>query len=163
MPDTYHKPYIFRTEKPTSTDVNLARKGIKVITANKINSNTLRIQTADDDRSIHLPREAFDLIVTMLEALSNGHPVVVAAADEVTVTPINDPEIGTQETAEILNVSRPYVVKLMETGVIPHRKVGRHRRTRMSEVLAYKANVDAQSKRAREELVAQAQKLGHGY
>ena len=91
MPITYHKPYIFRTEKPTSTDVNLARKGIKVITANKVNSNILRIQTADDDRSIHLPREAFDLIVTMLEALSNGHPVVVAAADEVTVTPINDP------------------------------------------------------------------------
>lgn len=163
MPTAYHKPYIFRTKKPTSKDVNMARKGIKVIAAKRIDNSTLRLQTSGDDHFINLPRGAFDLIVTMLEVLSEGHPVVVAAADEVTVTPINDPEIGTQETADILNVSRPYVVKLMETGLIPYRKVGRHRRARMSEVLAYKAHVDAQSKRAREELVAQAQRLGHGY
>lgn len=69
----------------------------------------------------------------------------------------------TQEAADVLNVSRPYVVKLLDEGHIPCRLVGAHHRIRMTDLLAYKSKDDDERASVLEELAAEAQKHGLGY
>ena len=71
-----------------------------------------------------------------------------------------DAELTTAQAADILNVSRPYVIKLLEEGKIPHRKTGTHRRIRLEDVLDYKAESKARKERAIDRLVADAQEQG---
>lgn len=63
----------------------------------------------------------------------------------------------------MLNVSRPFVCKLLDEGLIPYRKVGRHRRVLRSGLLDYKRRTTAARESVLEELTAQAQELGMGY
>ncbi|MBI4408511.1 MAG: excisionase family DNA-binding protein [Gemmatimonadetes bacterium] len=70
---------------------------------------------------------------------------------------------STRKAADLLNVSRRYLIQLLEAGEIPFRMVGKRRRLRLSDVLVYKARADAESERAFQDLVAQAQELGMGY
>ena len=73
------------------------------------------------------------------------------------------PALSTQEVADLLNVSRPHVVKLLESGQIPFHKVGTHRRIYESDVLQYRKKQEAQSKRLLRELAQEAQELEFGY
>lgn len=93
------------------------------------------------------------LVQACLNFMAEGHPV--------TVMPIDD-EIGTQEAADILKVSRPYFVKLLESKAIPSRKVGVQRRVRIEDVLAYKRKEKAARMKVLEELAAEGQRLSLG-
>lgn len=73
-----------------------------------------------------------------------------------------DIELTTGQAADMLGVSRPYLIARLEAGELPFRKVGRHRRIRMDDVLAYKATMQVQRKAALDELVAHSEALG-GY
>ena len=73
-----------------------------------------------------------------------------------------DTELTTGQAADMLGVSRPYLIARLEAGELPFRKVGRHRRIRMEDVLAYKATMQVQRKAALDELVAHSEALG-GY
>lgn len=76
----------------------------------------------------------------------------------------DDEAVTTQEAADLLNVSRPHLVKLLDTGKIPSLpKVGRHRRVARASVLKYKRARDAQRESALAELAALSQHLGLGY
>ena len=76
----------------------------------------------------------------------------------------DDAAMTTQEAADILNVSRPYLVKLLEKGQIPQLpKVGSHRRIARAAVLKYKRTRDAQRESALKELAAFSQRHGLGY
>jgi excisionase family DNA binding protein len=68
-----------------------------------------------------------------------------------------------QEAADIINVSRPFLVKLLERGEIPYHNVGTHRRIRYDDLMLYKENAESAKRQAIDELVAQAQTLGMGY
>jgi excisionase family DNA binding protein len=68
--------------------------------------------------------------------------------------------LTTQQAADFLNVSRPYFIRLLEQGAIPHTKTGSHRRVRLDDVLAYKRQRDAERRRALDDLVALSQEMG---
>lgn len=72
-------------------------------------------------------------------------------------------ELTTQEAADILNVSRPFLIKLIESSEIPCRKVGRHRRIRFEDLMNYKQQIDSARMQALDELASQAQELNMGY
>ena len=86
----------------------------------------------------------------------------MAQGNAVTVMPMNA-ELTTQEAAEFLNVSRPFIVKQIEAGTIPHRKVGTHRRISMQALLDYKKQIDRARHQSLDELAVETQKLGLGY
>ena len=68
-----------------------------------------------------------------------------------------------EEAADILNVSRPYLVRMMEQGEIPHHKVGRHRRVRYQDLMDYKTAMDIKRSSALDELSALSQKYDPEY
>ena len=101
-----------------------------------------------------LPEDAAEMVRHLLETYAAGRrPRVIP----------DDAEVSTFQAADILNVSRPYVIKLLDEGAMPFRMVGTHRRIRLPDVLAYKDKKDSASDAAMDELVAQAQQLKLGY
>jgi len=72
-------------------------------------------------------------------------------------------ELTIEEAADFLNVSRSYLLDLLKSGAFPARLVGTERRVRMDDLARYKEQVDAQRRKALDELTAQAQELGLGY
>lgn len=107
-----------------------------------------------DHRDIILPRQALVLLRDILAEMARGNAV--------TVTPIHA-ELTTQEAANFLNVSRPFLIKLLETGEIPFTRTGTHRRVRFQSLLEYKEQREAESEEALEKLARQAQEEDMGY
>ena len=108
----------------------------------------------EEATSLELPTGVLSILQQVLEELGEGNAVAVAPYPS---------EISTQQAAEILNVSRPYVVKLMERGTFPYRKVGPRRRILLNDLLAYKDQDDQLYRVAADELAQEAQRLGLGY
>jgi excisionase family DNA binding protein len=99
---------------------------------------------------IALPAGAVRLLARLLSEMGEGHAV--------TLLPL-DAELSSQGAAQILNVSRPYVVRLLDEGKIPSRKVGTHRRVWLRDVLDYKRRDDVKRHAAADELVALSQEM----
>lgn len=113
-----------------------------------------RAQIRLDGEDLILPRSALDLLRKLLAEMAQGNAV--------TVVPVHA-ELTTQEAADMLNVSRPYLVKLLTEAQIPYTMVGSHRRIRLRDLLAYKQQQDERSCEALEKLAEQAQELDMGY
>lgn len=113
-----------------------------------------RAQVRLDGRDLILPRSALALLRDILAELARGNGV--------NIVPVHA-ELTTQEAANLLNVSRPHVIKLLEVGEIPYNKVGTHRRIALNDLMAYKKRRDAKSEEALAELARQAQEEDMGY
>jgi len=115
---------------------------------------TLKVTGADKEQPIELPPGAALLLMDILEAMAAGRGI--------TLIPENA-ELTTVQAADVLNVSRPFLIKLLEEKALPCRKVGAHRRIRMEDVMAYKARIDADREAVLDQLVAEAQEQDMGY
>jgi len=114
----------------------------------------LNVKIGEDEVDMPLPRDLMTVILEILTEVAQGHSVSVGPEEE---------ELTTSEAAELLNVSRPHLVKLLEEGEIPFRKVGTHRRVQREDVLEYKQRQRKEAEEAMQNLADQAQELGLGY
>ena len=137
---------------PTEADAVIAEEASRIL-ASLMQGDALRVHL-DDGRDLVLPRAAARLLVHLLTEMADGNAV--------TLIPVHA-EMTTQDAADFLNVSRPFLVGLLESGAIPFRKVGTHRRIRFQDVKGYRDRIDAERERTLDELAAQAQELGMGY
>jgi excisionase family DNA binding protein len=143
---------------PSAEETVLARESGRAISAYiQTKAETQKIEIVDDGgtaHGVHLPVSALRLLVDVLTEIGEGNAV--------SIIPIHA-ELTTQEAADVLNVSRPFLVQLLERGEIPFHKVGAHRRVRYQDVMAYKARIDAERSKALDALVQQAEELNMGY
>jgi excisionase family DNA binding protein len=111
--------------------------------------------TADgSDTTLQIPGQALHLLVDILAQIAKGNAVTVA--------PVHA-ELTTQQAADILNVSRPYLVKVLEERKLPYRRVGNRRRVLLADLLAYKRIDNAHRRAIADELTSEAQRLGLDY
>ena len=121
-------------------------------------------QTDDDDADrarpmllgpnnerIGLPEPVFRILQQIVPHLLKGHAL--------TIVPVHQ-QLSTQEAADILNVSRPFLIGLLERGEIPYVKTGKHRRIRFGHLMAYKKQRDMECRKALERLVELGQEYG---
>ncbi|HXH56241.1 excisionase family DNA-binding protein [Iamia sp.] len=104
-----------------------------------------------DGVEIGLPEGIHALLVSIVENLKAGNGV--------SVIPLHA-ELTTVEAAHLLNVSRPFLIKQLEGGELPHHMVGTHRRLRLADVLTYRDRLDAQAEEALDAMAAEAEDLG---
>jgi excisionase family DNA binding protein len=137
---------------PSVSEVGLAKASSRRL-APFLNKN-LKVRIAETDEQIELPAGAVRLLVDLLSAMAEGNAV--------TLIPIHA-ELTTQQAADLLNVSRPFLIRELESGVIPFRKVGTHRRVLFSDLMEYKHEIDKKRHEVLDELAEQAQELDMGY
>ena len=145
-----------RSLPPSVADVEIARASSERLTAflRKGRPSTLRVTGAHSDLAVERPAPAGELLLEILEDMAAGSAVAVLRSDD---------ELTTQQAADFLNVSRPFLVGLLEAGTVPFRKVGTHRRVRSEDLRRYKDATDEARRRALDELAADAQELRMGY
>ncbi|MDX1695708.1 MAG: helix-turn-helix domain-containing protein [Ketobacteraceae bacterium] len=114
---------------------------------------SLRGSNGESDELV-LPGHVLQLLLDVLSEMSRGNAI--------NLIPVHQ-EVSTQQAAEILNVSRPFLVGLLEKGVIPFRKVGAHRRVLLTDLLGYKEKEDQKRVAALDELAAFSQDEDMGY
>jgi excisionase family DNA binding protein len=141
---------------PSAQESTAARQSMQRLAryARENQSLTLRVTDADHEDPIELPAGAVAMLMDILSAMAAGRGV--------TLIPV-DAELTTVQSAEILNVSRPYLIKLLEEGQIPYRKVGKHRRIRMEDIMNYKRAIDKRREAVLDQLAAEAQEQDLGY
>jgi excisionase family DNA binding protein len=101
--------------------------------------------------TFNLPVSALRLLVRILEEMARGNAV--------TLTPVHA-ELTTQEAADMLNISRPSLIQLLDEGKIEFRRVGTHRRVRFESLMEYKRQVDTERRKVLKQLAAYDQELG---
>jgi excisionase family DNA binding protein len=104
-----------------------------------------------DGERIALPEEVFRVLVTVVDAMAGGQAVTIAPHNQT---------LTTQEAAEILGVSRPTLVRLLDGGRIPFRQPGRHRRILLRDVLAYEEERRYERRAGLDELIAVSEEAG---
>ena len=115
---------------------------------------TVQLRADDNNATLKVPGEALRLLVDVLAQIAYGNAVTVA--------PVHA-ELTTQQAADLLNVSRPYFVKLLEDEKIPYRRVGNRRRVLLADLLTYKRLDDVDRHAVASKLTAEAQRLGLEY
>lgn len=109
------------------------------------------VSLTGDDESVQLPPELRRLLAEVVRAMRRGQAVSFAPMSQ---------QLTTQQAADLLGISRPTLIKLLEAGRIPYETPGRHRRLRLSDVLAFQEMRRAEQREALRELAQDAQDLG---
>ena len=142
----------------TKTDQRLAKSSLsiieKVLKNQQKSVKSIELTVTGDEARVTLPGKVLEHLQKILQSMAEGKTVSLID---------NDEELTTQEAADILNTSRPYLVKLLESGEIPFTKVGKHRRVRFEDLNAYKKKRQREREHRLKELAKQAQELDMGY
>jgi excisionase family DNA binding protein len=144
-----------RAVQPDDDDVVTAHAALSRVKAylhsHHDDDNDVRIRVEENDDVLVLPRGAVELFAQILAYMAAGHGVSVVPADA---------ELTTQQAADLLNVSRPYLINLLEADAIEYRKVGKHRRIKAASLVEYMRNDDQRRRGAADELSALTQEMG---
>lgn len=147
-----------RMKLPDEQEVQLAAQGQRALASclsGKRKTRRIRLyDEADRAHEMELPVSTLRLVEEVLNGLARGDAIRVVAVNA---------ELTTQEAADLLNVSRPHLVKLLEDGELPFLRTGKHRRVRLADLLQFKDAREQASAQAMDELSRQAQELGMGY
>ena len=149
---------VFDPVTPTEAESQLAETSSKALSAyvRDEESQTITVlpEGAEREPAVRIPAVAFRLLVNILTQMAKGNAI--------RLIPVHA-ELTTQEAADLLNVSRPYLVSLLEAGHIPYRRVGTRRRVLYRDLAAYNRRIDADRRTTLDEMTAQAQELKMGY
>lgn len=148
-------------EKTTRSDQKIARALRSRVTevsaaVAKTNSNTIPLRIAGYKQPFEIPKSAMTLLFTILDNMADGNSFALFLSD-------NNAEISTQQGADLLGVSRPHLVSLLEKGEIPFYKVGTHRRIQLKDLIAYDKKIKKNRADKLDFLADQAQELNLGY
>lgn len=127
------------TIKPSKADQQTAMASYDALAAvlTKLTDPNPEIEIEETAQRIKIPLSALKLLADVLKAMSQGKPFsLVPIATEVT----------TQKAAEMLGCSRPHLIKLLEEGVMPYNKVGKHRRIKIDDLIQYKLRLKNEQK-----------------
>ena len=133
------------------TDSKLILSDADVKQAHDIKQILFDLHAREKTEAVTIPYAVYRDLLTLLSKIEKDEN----AQDNI--------EISTTEAAKILNVSRPFVAKLMDEGRIPCRKVGNHRRVKYEDVIAFKQKDDRARKRVIDQLIRDAQDQDMGY
>ena len=118
---------------------------------------SVRMQIIEDNEpleTVEIPAAALRLLVGILQEMAEGNAVSLVPTQSA---------LTTQQAADFLNVSRPYLIGLLEEGRIPFHKIGTHRRVFLRDLLAYQMQTKEKRRQSLQELTALSQELGMGY
>lgn len=137
----------FGNRLPSANDRQIANQLRRILASQKAGEAKLRVPDPMTGKPVEitLTPAMSDLFLELLRHIGSG--------DAVTLVPIQQ-VLTTQQAADLLNMSRPYLIRLIEKGDIPHSMVGRHRRLKAEDVFAYKAERDKIRSKAMDELIA---------
>jgi excisionase family DNA binding protein len=136
------------TKHVSLSDIETARVLSRLFAGQKIKE--LQI----DSEKVQLSDNVSQLMLEVFMQVANGQQVRIVASNS---------DLTTAEVADVLNVSRPYVVRLLEEGKLPFRMVGTHRRVALEDALQYRDEQRQKSLAIMQELMAETQELGLGY
>jgi len=137
---------------PTEQETTLARESGRQL--GRFIKHDLQVRIPETNEEITLPASAVRLLVELLSEMAEGNAIAL--------TPIHA-ELTTQQAADLLAVSRPFLIKQLEASALPFRKVGTHRRILFKDLMAYKRGIDRKRLETLEQLADQAQDLDMGY
>lgn len=145
-----HRPEML-PETDRETALEASRAVSRLTGRGAVRVDAVPVSDREPRQTFILPAPAVQLLTDMLVHLGAGEAVAVIP---------DHAEFTTQQAANFLNVSRPWIVKLIERGDLPHRMVGTHRRVLFSELRAYKERTNVSRRAALDRLVAEAQAMG---
>lgn len=140
-----------KEKAPSGEDLKRAKASVEQLTELLASTRQDSFVVIIDGREIELPGSFASVMTEALKIIANGQQVEISSVDA---------EIGTQEAADLLGVSRPFLVKLLDTEKIPSRKVGVQRRVLVTDILAYREREKQQRRRVLKELAETDQELG---
>lgn len=139
---------------PSKAEIELSTESSRIL-ASVLNSHSatqkIKVESeTGEEKSLLIPSVAYELLIDILSQMSQGNAV--------TLVPVHA-ELSTQQAANLLNVSRPYLIKLLDSGEIPHHKVGRHRRILAQDLHNYKTDIDTKRSQSLDELTTLSEEL----
>lgn len=134
---------------PTHEEVTNAADAAAVLASARAENGALKI-SGSGTKPVDLAVAIADLVIDLLRHIANG--------DMVTLVPTGA-MLTTQQAADILNVSRPHLSKLLKDGEIPFIPVGSHRRVMHEDLMAYKEKRDASREKALDDIAQRGQEF----
>jgi excisionase family DNA binding protein len=139
---------------PTEEDILMAKELSRKLAKLDIQSDVVNLRIGSIKQPLKLPEPILNLLLDIIDQMAQGNAISLLPHQK---------ELTTQVAADLLNVSRPYLVQLLEHGDIPFRKIGTKRRVLAKDLFVYKTKIDNQRYQTLEKLTEEAQKLDQGY
>src|SRR6266545_3568423 len=136
---------------PSEAEAALAKETSRVLASHLQDADPVQLRIPEDETTLALPASAVRLLVNILEEMARGNAV--------TLIPVHA-ELTTQQAADMLNISRPSLIQLLEENKLEYRRVGTHRRVRFEALMRYRRQADEARRAALDELAAYDQELG---